>query len=121
MQEGKDQQDRANPRQQIMLGIDSKAVALATASAALSFALCKRQFQRRADRDRRKCYEDRKSFKSSSDAAAKERGLPSGTKIDVVTDGVYLWDVERLGRYVSRHPPANLFACSRQAQYTLRA
>lgn len=82
-----------------MLGIDSKAVALATASAALSFALCKRQFERRADRDRRKCYEDRKSFKSSSDAAAKERGLPSGTKIDVVTDGVYLWDVERLGRY----------------------
>eukprot|EP00571_Detonula_confervacea_P013653 CAMPEP_0172310932 /NCGR_PEP_ID=MMETSP1058-20130122/13241_1 /TAXON_ID=83371 /ORGANISM="Detonula confervacea, Strain CCMP 353" /LENGTH=531 /DNA_ID=CAMNT_0013023943 /DNA_START=33 /DNA_END=1628 /DNA_ORIENTATION=- len=81
--------------------IDAKAVALiAAASAAATYLIAKRQFESKAVTDRRKLYERDQKVRFEQDEKSKMEGLPPGTKVDdIKSDGVYLWEVERLSKY----------------------
>jgi len=82
--------------------IDPKAVALVAAatSAAVTYLIAKRQFENKAITERRKQYEFDQKVRSKQNEEKKEKGLPTGTKMDDIDVGdVYLWEVERLSKY----------------------
>lgn len=81
--------------------IDAKAVAVVAAtSAAAAYLIAKRQFESKAKTERRKRYENDRRVRFELDEERKKDGLPSGTKLDdVTTHGIYLWEVESLGKY----------------------
>jgi len=63
--------------------IDAKAVALvAGTTAALTYLVAKRQFEKKAVVDRREQYELDQKVRFEEDEKRKEKGLPSGTKLE---------------------------------------
>lgn len=84
-----------------MTNIDVKAVALiAAGSAAVTYLITKHQFKKKATLERRERYEHDQKVRFAEDEERKDKGLPSGIKLDDVhPDSVYLWDVERLDKY----------------------
>ncbi|KAL7428475.1 hypothetical protein ACHAXH_001374 [Discostella pseudostelligera] len=87
-------------------GIDTRTtlplavVATAAATAAATYLLTKRQFENNVAAERREKYAADRKEHIQVDEERKIKSLPSGTKLsDVETDGVYLWELENLGKY----------------------
>merc|ERR1719491_1888376 len=85
----------------MVASIDARAVTILTATtAAASYLIAKCHFERKAVTERQKQYKADQKASLAQKERRKKEGSPSGTKLEELgSDGVYLWDVERLGNY----------------------